>query len=165
MSAAFRYVHTNLIAWDWRRLVRFYVAVFDCRPIGPERNEAGDWLTAATGVADAHLRGQHLLLPGHGESGPTLEIYSYQDTADRPQPVANHAGYGHLAFHVDEVPTVLDAVVAHDGQRSAKSPKPPCRASVSCRSRMPAIRRATSSNCNAGDRSHSAARAPTEPSA
>lgn len=97
--------------------MRFYTEVFDCSPVGPERDLAGDWLAAATGVADAHLRGQHLLLPGHTGSGPTLEIYTYQETAERPEPVANRAGYGHLAFEVDDVPTVLDAVLAHGGQR------------------------------------------------
>ena len=117
MAADIRYVHTNLIARDWRRLVRFYVEVFDCRPTGPERDQAGEWLLAATGVAGAHLRGQHLLLPGHGDSGPTLEIYSYDGTAEQALPVANRAGYGHLAFHVADVPAALDDVVAHGGQR------------------------------------------------
>jgi len=110
-----RYVHTNLIARDWRQLVRFYMDVFDCLPAGPERDQSGDWLESVTGVAGAHLRGRHLLLPGHGESGPTLEIYSYTDTLDAPAPVANRVGYGHLAFHVDDVPAALGAVLAHGG--------------------------------------------------
>lgn len=115
MAVAARYAHTNLIARDWRRLVDFYVAVFDCRPVGPERDQRGEWLQAATGVSGAHLRGRHLLLPGHGDSGPTLEIYTYDQVADRPQPVANRAGYGHLAFEVDDVAAALDAVLGHGG--------------------------------------------------
>lgn len=111
-----RYVHTNLIARDWRALTRFYIDVFGCTPAGPERDQSGDWLAAATGVADAHLRGRHLLLPGHGPSGPTLEIYSYDSTVDAPEPVANRVGYGHLAFHVDDVPAALAAVLAHGGR-------------------------------------------------
>lgn len=117
MSSETRYVHTNLIAHDWRRLARFYIDVFGCRPIGPERDQSGDWLVAASGVAGAHLRGQHLLLPGHGDTGPTLEIYSYDDILDQAVPVANRAGYGHLAFHVDNVPATLDALLSHGGQR------------------------------------------------
>src|SRR5699024_2633962 len=57
------YARTNIVACDWQRLVRFYIDVFGCRLIGPERDRGGDWLTAATGVPDARLRGQHLLLP------------------------------------------------------------------------------------------------------
>jgi glyoxylase I family protein len=112
---AVRYAHTNVIANDWRRLVEFYVDVFGCEPVGPERDQSGAWLEAATGVPAAHLRGRHLLLPGHGPSGPTLEIYTYEQVADRPQPVANRAGYGHLAFEVDDVSSKLDAVLAHGG--------------------------------------------------
>lgn len=118
VAAPARYAHTNLIAQDWRRLAAFYTDVFGCRPTGPERDQSGEWLDTATGVANARLRGQHLLLPGHGESGPTLEIYSYQDTlTDRPAPVANRAGYGHLAFEVTDVPAIFAAVLAHGGQR------------------------------------------------
>src|SRR6476659_6697960 len=95
---AVRYAHTNVIANDWRRLVTFYVDVFGCEPVGPQRDQSGAWLEAATGVPAAHLRGRHLLLPGHGPSGPTLEIYTYEQVADRPEPLANRAGYGHLAF-------------------------------------------------------------------
>ncbi len=116
MAGSARYVHTNLVARDWRRLVGFYSDVFGCTPVGPERDQSGDWLTAATGVAHAHLRGRHLLLPGHGEDGPTLEIYTYDGVLDAPEPVANRAGYGHLAFHVDDVSAALDRVLQHGGR-------------------------------------------------
>ena len=36
-----KYVHTNLIARDWKRLVRFYFEVFGCEPEGPERDMRG----------------------------------------------------------------------------------------------------------------------------
>lgn len=114
---AARYAHTNLIAHDWQRLADFYAEVFGCRPVGPERDQSGEWLDCATGVEDAHLRGQHLLLPGHGSSGPTLEIYTYTDTVDQSTPVANRAGYGHLAFEVDDVDATLDDVLTRGGQR------------------------------------------------
>jgi catechol 2,3-dioxygenase-like lactoylglutathione lyase family enzyme len=117
MTIAARYVHTNLIAHDWQRLARFYTDVFDCRPIGPQRDQKGEWLDTATGVTDAHLQGQHLLLPGHETSGPTLEIYTYQHTQEQAEPVANRAGYGHLAFEVDDVAAALDQVLAHGGRR------------------------------------------------
>jgi len=33
-----KYVHTNLIAQDWKKLVRFYGDVFGYIPKGPERD-------------------------------------------------------------------------------------------------------------------------------
>lgn len=117
MSASARYAHTNIIARDWQRLARFYTEVFGCQPVGPQRDQSGEWLDAATGVPAAHLRGQHLLLPGHGSSGPTLEIYSYEDMLDRPEPVANRVGYGHIAFGVDDVSATLERLVSCGGQR------------------------------------------------
>ena len=66
MAIGIRYAHTNLIAKDWRSLVRFYMEVFGCEPAGPERDQRGTWLDQATGLRGAHLQGIHLRLPGHG---------------------------------------------------------------------------------------------------
>ena len=43
-----KYVHTNLIARDWRALAAFYQAVFGCETIPPERNFSGPVLEAGT---------------------------------------------------------------------------------------------------------------------
>ena len=111
-----RYTHTNIIAIDWRSLADFYVEVFDCVPVPPERDQSGARLARATGVADAHLQGVHLRLPGHGEDGPTLEIYAYTQMLDKPAPAANRKGLGHLAFAVDDVAEKLEQLLAHGGQ-------------------------------------------------
>ncbi len=70
-----KYVHTNLIARDWRRLVRFYSEVFGCVAKGPERDLSGAWLDQVT-LRNAHLCGVHLRLPCCGDDGPTLKIFS-----------------------------------------------------------------------------------------
>src|SRR5262249_41837313 len=67
MSVRAKYVHTNLIARDWKRLVRFYIDVFGCEPRGPERDLSGSWLDRLTSLRNAHLRGIHLTLPGYSE--------------------------------------------------------------------------------------------------
>ena len=103
MISGAKYVHTNLIARDWRELARFYVEVFGCEPVPPERDAQGPWLDAATGLNGACLQGMHLRLPGGGPEGPTLEIYSYDDIGVRPVSMPNDTGYGHLAFSVDDV--------------------------------------------------------------
>lgn len=112
---ATRYVHTNLIARDWRALSSFYVRLFDCKPVPPERDLAGDWLDAATGIKQAHITGIHLRLPGHGETGPTLEIFSYDALPSRPSIATNTPGFGHIAFLVDDVEKLAEAVLAAGG--------------------------------------------------
>jgi predicted enzyme related to lactoylglutathione lyase len=112
---AARYVHTNLIALDWERLATFYVRVFGCTPIGPRRDQHGEWLERGTAVRRAHLRGQHLRLPGFGEDGPTLEIFQYDELVEQTEPVANRTGFGHIAFSVDDVNATLRDVVTAGG--------------------------------------------------
>ncbi len=34
-----RYIHTNIVAEDWRSLADFYVKVFGCTPIPPPPRE------------------------------------------------------------------------------------------------------------------------------
>jgi predicted enzyme related to lactoylglutathione lyase len=110
-----RYVHTNLVAEDYRSLARFYQDVFGCVPVPPERDYRGDDLDAGTGLKGAHLRGIHLRLPGHGDDGPTLEIFSYDAHAPRPAGAVNRPGFGHIAFSVDDVRAAGDAVVRAGG--------------------------------------------------
>jgi predicted enzyme related to lactoylglutathione lyase len=108
-----RYVHTNLIAIDWRKLADFYHQLFGCTLVPPERDLFGAAMDAGTSIPDVHVRGVHLRLPGYGENGPTLEIFSYDPMADGSKSAINHPGFGHLAFSVDNVETaqklVLDA--------------------------------------------------------
>lgn len=110
-----KYVHTNLIARDWKRLVRFYCEVFGCEPKGPERDLCAAWLDRVNGVPNAHLRGVHLRLPGYGDDGPTLEIFSYDQLIQRELPRANESGFAHIAFAVDDVDQALQAVIAAGG--------------------------------------------------
>ena len=117
-----RYVHTNLVARDWRALAAFYERVFGCTPLPPQRDLAGPWLDRATGLSQAHARGIHLRLPGYGQAGPTLEIFQYGDEAPLgPGKTAlrRHApdqpGLGHLAFAVDDVDAVCERIVAAGG--------------------------------------------------
>jgi catechol 2,3-dioxygenase-like lactoylglutathione lyase family enzyme len=110
-----KYVHTNLIARDWKRLVRFYTDVFGCEPKGLERDMSGEWLDRVTGLCNAHLIGVHLRLPGYGNDGPTLEIFNYDQLIQCDLPAANRCGFGHIAFAVDDVEQALQAVIAAGG--------------------------------------------------
>jgi catechol 2,3-dioxygenase-like lactoylglutathione lyase family enzyme len=105
MAINARYVHTNLIAGDWKKLVRFYRDVFGCIPRGPERDLSGEWLDRVTSLSAARLGGVHLRLPGYGDTGPTLEIFSYEDMSDKQLPMPNEPGFAHVAFAVDDCRT------------------------------------------------------------
>ena len=112
-----KYTHTNIVSHDWEQLAQFYIQVFNCKIVPPIRNQSGDWLSQGTGVEKAHLKGAHLLLPGHGENGPTLEIYEYSTTLSQIPVAPNQRGLGHLAFEVEDVAATLKAVEEHGGSR------------------------------------------------
>lgn len=110
-----RYAHTNLIAEDWKSLAAFYEDVFDCQPIHPDRNLAGEWLDKATGLENAEIRGIHLRLPGYAGDGPTLEIFEYGSMPARPDIDTNTPGFSHIAFAVDDVRACAARVFAAGG--------------------------------------------------
>jgi predicted enzyme related to lactoylglutathione lyase len=115
MIAGARYVHTNLIARDWRKLAAFYESVFGCVRIPPERDYSGPVFDAGTGVSGARLTGMHLRMPGTGDQGPTLEIFNYSQLEDAPAPKPNHPGFSHIAFAVESVPAARDEFLAAGG--------------------------------------------------
>jgi len=115
MSLNPRYAHTNIVARDWRALADFYIRVFDCVPVPPERNLSGDWVDSLTSVEGAHIHGIHLRLPGYGGEGPTLEIFQYDPECEGPSPAINRPGLAHIAFAVDDVPAALDTVLDAGG--------------------------------------------------
>ena len=110
-----RYVHTNLVARDWRSLAVFYEQVFGCVRLQPERDLAGPAIDAGTGLVGAHIRGVHLRLPGFPEGGPTLEIFTYNEEPERPPTAVNRPGFGHLAFAVADVRAARQAALEAGG--------------------------------------------------
>lgn len=115
ITAMKRLAHVNVVARDWRRLARFYEEVLECTPLPPERDLAGEWLEAGTGVAGARIRGIHLRLPGYGDEGPTLEVFQYNLLEDQLPAAVNRPGFAHIAFAVEDVAAVRDAVLAAGG--------------------------------------------------
>jgi catechol 2,3-dioxygenase-like lactoylglutathione lyase family enzyme len=112
-----RFGHVNVTSTDWRRLAAFYTDVFGCELVPPERDIRSADLDAATGLRDAHLTGAHLRLPGHGDTGPTIEIFTYDALDAHPDARVDRPGWGHVAFQVPDVPAAVDAVVAAGGDR------------------------------------------------
>jgi len=115
MSIEAKYVHTNIVARDYRKLSSFYIRVFGCSPVPPERDHYGEWLSRATGIKGAEIRGVHLRLPGFGDTGPTLEVFKYSPIGEDPAKKINRAGLAHIAFSVEDVESALEIVKSEGG--------------------------------------------------
>jgi catechol 2,3-dioxygenase-like lactoylglutathione lyase family enzyme len=116
MARTARYVHTNIVARDWRALASFYQRVFGCEVVPPERHFSGPTLEAGTGIPGARIDGVHLRLPGHGPTGPTLEVFSYSRAADQVPRLVNRPGFGHIAFEVDSVAQTRQEMLSEGGR-------------------------------------------------
>ncbi len=112
-----RYVHTNIIAKNYKKLISFYKKVFHCKSIGETRDLHGEWLNKMTGLPDAHIVGEHLCLPGYGEDHPTLEIFSYDEMITAGAPQISRCGLAHLAFEVDDVEETLKLILKEGGSQ------------------------------------------------
>lgn len=119
MSNEIKYVHTNLIAKNWKSLAEFYIKVFNCKAIQPERNLSGEWIDKITGIPSVNIKGVHLELPG--TNGISLEIFEYlpEDTREINRKI-NQKGFGHIAFHVDSVNDILEKVQTNGGKQLGK---------------------------------------------
>ncbi len=110
-----RFKHTCVVARNWDSLARFYEEVFGCVRVPPERRLSGSWLERGTGVSGATVSGVHLHLPGYDESGPTLEIFQYARSEEKPPPRANREGFSHIAFEVENVAETMERVLRCGG--------------------------------------------------
>jgi len=108
-------MHTNIIARDSAKLIDFYKSVFKCKSIGEKRDLKGEWLDKVTGISNAHIVGEHLLLPGYETNRPTLEIFTYEEMATDRRHQINQCGIAHLAFEVDNVEETLIEILSAGG--------------------------------------------------
>ncbi len=115
-----RYAHVNIIAADWRQLMQFYVEVFDCVPVSTERDHRGKHTDDLTGINDVRVCGQHLRVPGHGENGPTIEIFTYNKQLPASKPAINRPGFAHIAFEVDDFEGVRQQILNWGGKDYGK---------------------------------------------
>jgi len=110
-----RFAHVNIISKNWEKLVKFYSDTFNCKIVPPLRNQSGDWLDKGTGMKNAVLKGAHLRLPGHGNNGPTIEIYQYDEIEDQDFIKPNKRGFSHIAFEVSNIEQNLRKIIDNGG--------------------------------------------------
>ena len=115
-----KFIHTNIISDNWEQLAQFYEKVFGCTRVLPERNLSGKWIEDGSSVPGARIRGVHLQLPGHGDSGPTLEIFQYNKNFRANKTRINQPGFTHIAFLVDNVENALKEVLSAGGGQLGK---------------------------------------------
>lgn len=115
-----RFAHTNIISTNWKALVEFYIKTFHCKLVPPIRKQSGKWLEKGTGFKNAKLEGAHLLLPGYGDKGPTLEIYQYETIEAQEFAPPNRRGFGHIAFEVESVENVLEEIIRNGGKSNGE---------------------------------------------
>lgn len=111
----YRYTHTNINSPDWKRLVQFYIDVFNCKLVPPERHLHGEWFEKASGIPGAEVRGAHIALPGFEEGGPTIEIFTHTNKMGDRSTAFNQQGFGHIAIHVDDVAAAYEKLLEHGG--------------------------------------------------
>lgn len=117
MPLKIKYVHTNIVAKNWKKLADFYIKVFGCSITPPIRHYRGKHLESAVNIKSVTLNGVHLRLPGYNKTGPTLEIFSYNPSLKTQKRKVNTPGITHIAFEVSDVNKVYKKVIENGGKK------------------------------------------------
>ena len=120
MTISARYVHTNLIAHDWRSLARFYQDVFGCVPVPPERELSGPEMAAGTGIA-ARICAASICACRSRRRRADAGDLQLQPDGGAPADRGQSTGFGHLAFSVENVAAARETVLAAGGQPVGRS--------------------------------------------
>ena len=116
MSNKIKFAHTNIVARNWKKLAQFYIDVFNCEPVYPERDLSGEWIEKVTKIPNVKINGIHLKLPGYFD-GPTLEIFEYNKLSSPDKSsFINDPGFSHIAFHVDNIEEILQKLIEKGGE-------------------------------------------------
>lgn len=107
-----RFDQVKFLARDIEALSAFYREALQCVTVVPEQTTDGA-VARAVGVPDAEVTLSILRLPGRGDRGPVLELYSV--TGYVPDDWDLRPGQGQLAFEVDDLEASVGKVVAAGG--------------------------------------------------
>ena len=115
MPLVCKYLHTNLTVSDIERMQTFYVDVFGFVPLREIYHLPGKWIEEITTVTNGEIKYVHLRFPGHGDSGPELELIQYLTPTKKFGITPDTLGFGHLSFGVSNVHTALDVIISAGG--------------------------------------------------
>lgn len=107
-----RFDQVKILARDLDSLVSFYEEALECITVVPAM--ATDEVVArGAGVPDATVTLAALRLPGRGDRGPVLELYSID--GEVPEGWDYRPGNGQLAFEVDDFEAAIGKVISTGG--------------------------------------------------
>lgn len=113
MVGCVQFDQTKFLCDDVEGLASFYVDALECETVvSPLQVESE--VSRAVGVPDATITLTILRLPGRGERGPVLELYSV--AGPRPDSWPYRPGQGQIAFEVDHLETGIGRVIAGGGR-------------------------------------------------
>lgn len=110
-----RFLHANHNSQDWKRVAKFYRALFGSETTGAERDYEGDFISELTGIRDVAVRGRHIEMPGYSAGGPTLEAFTYSRPTGRGALSLTDAGVVAVGFVTDDLGAMLSRVSAAGG--------------------------------------------------
>lgn len=113
MVGKVRFDQTKFLARDPGSLAGFYEDALGCVTVVPLQEVPDDAVPRAFGVPDASISLTVLRLPGRGDRGPVLELYSV--TGERPREWHYQPGQGQIAFEVDDLESSIAAVLSAGG--------------------------------------------------
>lgn len=109
-----KYLHTNIVSKDAKKLSEFYINVFGCK-LKSEGAMKGEWLDNGVNLKNANIvKSIEVTLPGYPAEAPYLEIFQYTEVIDLPQQrVSNLLGFSHISFEVEDVESTMNDVIKH----------------------------------------------------
>ena len=110
-----RFDQTKFLSRDPDSLADFYEAALGCVTVVPLQEISDAAVPRAIGVPEGRVSLTVLRLPGRGDHGPSLELYSV--SGPRPADWHYQPGQGQIAFEVDDLETSIGAVVAAGGSK------------------------------------------------
>lgn len=99
---------------DVEGLAAFYQEALDCEVVVPALTTE-EVVSRGVGVPDATVTLSTLRLPGRGDRGPVLELYSVDGAV--PDEWNYHPGSGQLALGVDDLELAIGGVIAAGGNQ------------------------------------------------
>src|SRR3972149_415153 len=112
-----KYLHTNIVSKDAKKLANFYINVFECKQRS-EGHMSGEWLDKAINLTNADISSIELTLPGYFERYPYIEIFQYSEMVESNNDTAsNLVGFAHLSFEVDDVKLIMEKAIQYGASK------------------------------------------------